>query len=313
MEKLEIHRLPHGIDHNIQLDLRLIKGKERCIEVNRHRIKEVHLRRGIHIHANELNRFGFVIVFLLPLRFRLRYPTYSKSYCICSRAQHIERITLRIGQFEHQCVSLVNRRIKQPIVELQASVHRLNHVPRTVLRFEIERTRSRKGIQRSIKGEIEKPLIFPSWPRHILPSKAFLEQQQANIIGIEAGITHRFNRINSQAVFPQRILAGSQFKGGNDQRIRECDVFPRLIETIIAVHVVKRIDSIRPRCDITQDKTSPVVRPRGTHKACSSKGRIREVLMQSYGNTGHRLKVLGLKQDARNFQRIDNIAGRKCK
>ena len=44
-----------------------------------------------------------------------------------------------------------------------------------------------------------------------------------------------------------------------------------------------------------------------------SKAIAMSLLRQSYGNTGHRLKVLGLEQDARDFQRIDNIAGRKCK
>ena len=123
------------------------------------------------------------------------------------------------------------------------------------------------------------------------------------------------NRVDSQGVFPKRVLACRHCKSRYKDRIQECDIFAGLIKLIIPVYIIQGINAILARLDVTNGKLPFVVRTRCAVERECAKGRISQVAMQTNGDAGHRLQILCIQDRSGYLQRVDNITCREgeCK
>lgn len=214
------------------------------------------------------------------------------------RTQDIQGVTFRIGDLDLQGVLFPDGRIDKPVVDGCTAFCLLHKIPGTVFRNKIDGERYRDGVQ--LRVETQRKVFFVRAFRfhHILAFELFLEQAELDVIREEPGITDRPDRIDRQAVFPGRILPGRQFEGRDDDRIQESDILARLVEFIVAVHIVQSENMIGSGSDITDRELPFVICSGSTDERKFHECGIFQVVVQTDRNAWHWFEVLGIQQDS---------------
>ncbi len=227
------------------------------------------------------------------------------------RSENVQRVALRIRQFHLQRILFPYQRIGQPKINAFSRLRFLCKEPVRILRRKVERLRKRYGIQRSVEPYGQQVFLLALRFQQILAHEVFLEQTQFDIIREITRIGNRTDRIDSQAVFPERILPGGQLQRRDNNGVVKRNLLARLVEFIVAVDIVQTENTVTAWRDIADGELSFIVRARSTVERQFHKCRILQVLMQTDRDTGHRFQVFGIQQDTRYLQRIDHITGRE--
>ena len=97
--------------------------------------------------------------------------------------------------------------------------------------------------------------------------------------------------VNSQRVTPHGILPYIRSACRINDSVTECNHFPLLTITIVAIHILKCIHPILPACHSPYDKPSSTVSSRHSQQWFCGKDRVFKVSIQSNKNTLDRFKV----------------------
>ena len=141
--------------------------------------------------------------------------------------------------------------------------------------------------------------------------KDLIERPQTDIIRQEMSIVHHIDRSDMQRVGPYRVLTRVGLKRRLNDVVVERQHLTLLIEHVVTVSILQRIDMIFSRCNALNGEVSARVGLRHTQHRLLLKSRIGEIVVQSHEDTLHRFQVLSTDHIARHLQRIDVIARRE--
>ena len=117
----------------------------------------------------------------------------------------------------------------------------------------------------------------------------FCESRKYNIVGQKVRVGHSLNIGNTQRIAPDCILTDVWFPRRHNDFGCESQLFALLIEPIIAVHILQRIDAIIAFCDTFYNETPAAVGSRNTQHRFVLEGSVALIAVKSYQNAFYRL------------------------